>query len=173
MFLVCEAAHAASTRAPRSRGFPRPVRPLLRFPALSSFPGHILAQEARWCALGKRLMSVPISARISSPVLGPTPGSVPRRLSSPSKGRMHSAISASSLAISWSRKSTCLNWVSRSIRWCAPSIPQRARSNSPRFFFSRPRAKAASLEGSSSPRTSASSIALPETPNTLVATSRA
>ena len=37
-----------------------------RLPALSWLPGHIPAQDARWPAVGKRLMSVPISATSAS-----------------------------------------------------------------------------------------------------------
>ena len=48
------AAWAASTRAARSARLPWRVRPLVRLPARSWFPGHIPAHEARCRAVGKR-----------------------------------------------------------------------------------------------------------------------
>jgi hypothetical protein len=61
------------------------VLPLLRLPALSLLPGHIPAHDARWPAVGKRVMSTPISATSTSTVHGPTPGigSPPRRSGEP------------------------------------------------------------------------------------------
>src|SRR5258706_11079741 len=47
---VWPAAWAHSTRIARSHLLPLPVRPLLRFPALSLFPGLTLAQEQRCLA---------------------------------------------------------------------------------------------------------------------------
>src|SRR5438132_14024288 len=43
-------------------------------PALSSRRGERRAQERRWPAGGKRLMSVPISARMTGAAVGLTPG---------------------------------------------------------------------------------------------------
>src|SRR5688500_12688064 len=51
-----------------------------RLPALSSWRGHSPAQDTRWPAVGKRLMSRPISARIIRAAKGPMPGIVSRRL---------------------------------------------------------------------------------------------
>jgi len=42
---VAPFTRTASTNTERSQGFPRPVLPLRYFPALSLFPGHILAHE--------------------------------------------------------------------------------------------------------------------------------
>jgi hypothetical protein len=63
----------ASTRMPRSQRLPLPVLPEGRLPALSWLPGQILAQEAMWRWLGQRLMSSPISAKMSSAVRRPIP----------------------------------------------------------------------------------------------------
>ena len=48
-----------SMSAPRSQRLPLRVLPLRRLPALSEFPGHTPAHEARWAALGKGGMSIP------------------------------------------------------------------------------------------------------------------
>src|SRR5690349_19002301 len=66
VFLVCDAASADSTRSLRNQGLPLRVLPFKRFPALSWFPGHIPAQEAKCLALGNRVVSVPISANTPS-----------------------------------------------------------------------------------------------------------
>jgi hypothetical protein len=44
------------------------VRPCLRLPALSMLPRHRPAHDARWRLVGKRLVSVPISAMTTSAV---------------------------------------------------------------------------------------------------------
>src|ERR1039457_5189465 len=57
---------AASPRAALRQGLPRPVALLpLRFPADCLTWGDHLAQETRWEAVGKTVMSVPISAMMS------------------------------------------------------------------------------------------------------------
>src|SRR5438093_6588014 len=61
-------------RLVRSHLLPFRVFPLRRFPALSSLPGHMPAQLARWPAVGNTAMSVPISARMVSAVRRWTPG---------------------------------------------------------------------------------------------------
>src|SRR5262249_26550237 len=53
---------------------PLVVRPLRRFPALWSLPGHRPAQLARWPAVGNAAMSVPSSATITSAAPLPRPG---------------------------------------------------------------------------------------------------
>src|SRR5260221_4841885 len=73
---IRRAACAASTKAARTHGLPVRVRPLCRLPALSGLPGPRPTQEARWPALGKRLISLPISAKMTAAVRWPTPGSV-------------------------------------------------------------------------------------------------
>jgi hypothetical protein len=60
--LVRIAAIAASLSAALSHLDPLRVRPECCLPAERSFPGHWPAQEARCRALGKMLMSAPISA---------------------------------------------------------------------------------------------------------------
>ena len=61
-----------------SQGAPFRMRVDRRLPALSSFLGHIQAQERKCAAVGNRLMSVPISARIVWALSSLIPG---RRLS--------------------------------------------------------------------------------------------
>lgn len=74
---------------------PQPFVPmpgtLIRFPALRWLPGQTLAQEARWAAVGNRLMSVPTSACISSAPRRPTPGisSSRSRVTSNGHRRLH------------------------------------------------------------------------------------
>ena len=63
------------------------VRPDLRLPADWSLPGHCPAQEARWPALGKTVMSVPISAMITSAERRCTPGIVHNSSTAGAKGR--------------------------------------------------------------------------------------
>src|SRR6266568_4476866 len=69
--LACVAAQAASTRVARNQGLPGPMWLLRRLPALSSLLGHTRAHEARCDPVGKRLTSVPISARIACATRGP------------------------------------------------------------------------------------------------------
>lgn len=57
--LVRTAPRAACTNAERSQRLPRVVRPLLRLPALMLLPGLTPAHEARWAAVGKRVISKP------------------------------------------------------------------------------------------------------------------
>src|SRR5437764_13819330 len=68
-----DAAHATCTSIDRSHRLPLVVVPLRRLPAVWSLPGHTPAHDARWPALGNRLMSVPISATITSAAWCPTP----------------------------------------------------------------------------------------------------
>src|SRR5215211_2128405 len=84
-------------RSDRSQGLPLRVFPLRRLPALSLLPGHIPAQDARWLALGKRAMSVPISATSASATYRPTPGIVSRRPIAGSSSRTRSATSVLTL----------------------------------------------------------------------------
>lgn len=53
---------------------PLVILPLYRFPALSLLPGHRPAHEHKCAADGKRLMSMPISARIVSALRRAIPG---------------------------------------------------------------------------------------------------
>src|SRR2546430_4251210 len=67
---------AASMSAIRSHRLPFRVFPDLCLPALSWLPGHIPAQLARCQSLGKRLMSAPTSASITSAVRRTIPWTV-------------------------------------------------------------------------------------------------
>ena len=86
---------AASTRAERSQGLPRPVAPLLSVPALSLLPGHTWAQEDKCLAVGKEIISGPVSARISWAVRGPTPGMASATWMASSKGSIRSTTTSS------------------------------------------------------------------------------
>ena len=59
------AAQAHWIRVVFSQGAPLRMRVDRRLPALSSFFGHSPAQEIRWPSVGKRLMSMPISATMT------------------------------------------------------------------------------------------------------------
>src|SRR6266567_9302119 len=65
---------AASPMVPPSQGLPLPVAAALLRPADWRALGANLAQDTRWPGVGKRDMSVPVSARISCAVVMPTPG---------------------------------------------------------------------------------------------------
>ena len=97
------AARAASVRAARSQRFPRRVFPDLCFPALSLLPGQRPAQLARCPALGKTVMSTPISAISTSATRGPTPGISSRRAWSAAYGAMTSAMRSLTVAIASSK----------------------------------------------------------------------
>src|SRR5918992_2489734 len=84
----------------RNQGLPCPVCPFLRLPALSLFPGQTLAQEERWPSVGKRLISVPSSARISSAARSPMPGTTSAAWIASSKGPMRCSTSWSNWVIS-------------------------------------------------------------------------
>src|SRR6516225_8234482 len=100
-------AAAHCTRVVLSQGAPLRIRVDRRLPALSSFFGHRPAQEIRCPAVGKRLMSRPISARMISALRTLTPGMVksaiaPRKGStSASTSRSISSIAASIASICW------------------------------------------------------------------------
>src|SRR5262249_9137189 len=73
------AAQAAVTSVVLSHGAPGRTRVDRRFPALSSLRGHSPAQEIRWAAVGKRVMSTPISATRTWATVSLTPGIVTRK----------------------------------------------------------------------------------------------
>ena len=75
-FLTLMADQAACTMPVRSQRLPCPMVPEKRLPALSLLPGASLAQLTKWAAVGKRLMSAPISASNISAVRRLTPGMV-------------------------------------------------------------------------------------------------
>ena len=80
--LALEAPCAQRTSVVLSREFPLRVLPLLLFPALSLFPGHTPAQEARWAAVWNLDMSVPITERMLFAEFSPMPGISVRRSTS-------------------------------------------------------------------------------------------
>ena len=133
-------------------------------------PGTCPAHDARWPAVGKRVMSAPISATMTSAARCPPPGSSqpvagPRRKgpSPPRSASSRRAIAASRWS-TWARCSRSMNGV------VVPNRPgQRLRAA--RGSCSQPAlASSASTSGSRSPAISASSIARPDTPSTSVAT---
>src|SRR4051794_41952999 len=65
---------AAVPRAALSQRSPGRVRAGLLLPPVLLLPGQTPAQDARWAAVVKRLMSVPISGRMTSAGGGGTPG---------------------------------------------------------------------------------------------------
>ncbi len=103
LFVVRAADSAASVSAVRSHGFPFRVVPGRCFPALSLFPGHTPAQLARWPAVGKAVMSAPISAMITSAVRLFTPWIVSSRASSSANGPISSSIRVPIASIASSR----------------------------------------------------------------------
>lgn len=100
VFFEWDAAHPACTRACRSHRFPRRVRPVRRFPALSLLPGHIPAQLAHRPAVGNGSTVGPISASSTSAVCFWIPGIVVSRFSASTSGAVSWAIRASSWATS-------------------------------------------------------------------------
>jgi len=60
--------------AVRRYGLPEPVPTCRRLPPLCLFPGQTRAQDAKWAEVGKRVMSMPVSASTFSAVRRPTPG---------------------------------------------------------------------------------------------------
>jgi hypothetical protein len=74
-------------RSPRFReGRLLRIRVERRLPALSSFLGHRPAQEIRCPAVGKRLMSRPISARMTQALNSLMPGMVVKSWTAARKG---------------------------------------------------------------------------------------
>src|SRR3954469_16866292 len=61
-----EVTATISPRVAPSQGLPLPVDPPFFFPAELLSMGANLAQEARWPAVGKRLMSMPISTGLQA-----------------------------------------------------------------------------------------------------------
>lgn len=109
------AAHAAVMRVGLSQGALCRVRVDRRLPALSSRRGHKPAQEIRWPTVGKRVMSVPISAMSTRAVVSLSPGIVFSRLTAARMGsraspiRASIAVTAASNASIWLRCSWIMN----------------------------------------------------------------
>ena len=80
-----------------------------RLPALSSLRGHRPAQDTRWAGVGKRLMSKPISDRMTLAATPLTPGMWVSRATASRKGSSRSPNSLSisampaSIASAWAR----------------------------------------------------------------------
>src|SRR5262245_57827270 len=68
------ADQAAWTSVVLSQGLLERMRVERRLPALSCRRGHSPAHDTRWAALGKRVMSKPISATITRATVSLTPG---------------------------------------------------------------------------------------------------
>src|SRR5918996_4551533 len=80
------AALAHSIRVARSHFDPLRVRSDVHLPADSLLPGYSPVQEARWPAEGKRDMSAPLSAMMTSAERLSTPGIVRSSSTSVEKG---------------------------------------------------------------------------------------
>jgi hypothetical protein len=76
---------------------------VLPFPALSLLPGHRPAHDAKWRLVGKRVMSVPISAITTSAVRRWIPGMVSRAVIAPCDGSNAPVIRSSTCVIASSR----------------------------------------------------------------------
>src|SRR3954452_24793942 len=103
VFLLRLALLAHSTSVWLSHLEPLRVLPVRRLPADSSLPGHMPAQEARCLAVGKTLMSPPVSAMITSAARRPTPGIVHKSSTAGAKGPSCFSIAAESSSIASSR----------------------------------------------------------------------
>jgi hypothetical protein len=93
------------TRAVLSHGAPLRVRVERRLPALSSFLGHIVAQDSKCPAVGKRATSTPISATRTCAVSSLTPSIVVSRRAHSSIGAKVFPTSASNVARACSNES--------------------------------------------------------------------
>ena len=76
MFFVRDADIAATPNAPLRWALLWRLCALLTLPADSFIPGHTPAQDARWPAVGKIVMSAPVSAMITSATVCEMPGIV-------------------------------------------------------------------------------------------------
>ncbi len=114
-----------------SQGAPLRIRVERRLPALSSFRGHRPAQEIRWPAVGKRLMSMPISATITwAPRLADA-GDGGQQLDGGAKGIDAGVDLLSISAMAASRASI---WSRCSLQQEAMMVASRARARPPRSF---------------------------------------
>src|SRR5499427_7769386 len=100
---VRAADHAAWTRVVLSQGLLERVRVESRLPALSCKRGQRPAHETRWAAVGKRVMSKPISATITRATVSLTPGMVIRWSTAARKGARASPRRASTSRTAASR----------------------------------------------------------------------
>ena len=95
--VVWRAAEAHSVRISPSHRLPLVVVPDRRLPPVMLLPGHIPAHDARCAAVGKRVMSTPISAMMHSAARLPTPVMVSSRSRAVTKGTITRSTSASSV----------------------------------------------------------------------------
>jgi hypothetical protein len=79
------------------------IRVERRLPALCSIRGHRPAQEIKCPIVGKRDMSIPISATMTCAATRLTPGMVTRRAAATRKGSSAAPIWASKAAMRWRR----------------------------------------------------------------------
>ena len=121
-------------------------------------------------AVGKTVMSVPISAMITSAVRCLTPGIVQSSRAAVAKGASCSSTASESRSICSSRKSMWARIADTTSACSELKRPSSASCNAGIFCLSLPLARPARTTGSVVPRQSASSIALPETPRMSVAT---
>jgi hypothetical protein len=142
----------------------------LRLPADSRCPGHRPAQLARCLAVGKALMSPPVSAMITSAVRRCTPGIVHNSSTAAAKGAICSSTRCEIASISDSRSSMRASMRSSKKAWWARKRPSSALRSSGSLRRSLPLASSASASASASPSIRARIIARPETPITSVAT---
>src|SRR3954453_9471714 len=150
---------------------PLRVRPERRLPADWSLPGQRPAQLARCPAVGNTLMSVPISATMTSAVRWATPVIVLASCTPPAPGGPNwSSIASESRSICSSRKSRCARIAPITSAWWASKRPSSACLSAGSLARSLPLANSASTSGSVVPATSASSIARPDAPRMSVAT---
>ena len=167
----CPARQAHWLSISPSQGSPGRVLPERRLPPVMLVPGASPAQEARWPAVGKRLMSTPISAMIASAARSPTPGMVQRRERASAKGTpvsltwvaKRASIWASRRAIWRSRYSACSRAMPTIRAWWSLKRPRSASLSWGIFFRITPSACSARTSGSRSPATRALSMMRPET----------
>src|SRR3712207_5690486 len=153
-----------------SQGAPLRSRVERRLPALSSLRGQRPAQDTRWAAVGKRRMSLPISATMARAASSPTPGTVRSRRTASRKGsrpRSPSASTSASAAASASYWPRCRRSRKRCRSVTRPVSAARSRAGS---ALTRGWTRASSRSGSRSPATSASRIARPLRPVMSVST---
>ena len=94
-------------REPRPERLPWPLAALpLDLPADWLTPGASRAQDARWAAVGNRVMSIPIFAMITQAAVRAIPGMASRRAAASAKGAISCSILTSRAAMSASIAST-------------------------------------------------------------------
>src|SRR3954466_7344860 len=128
------AAMAVSSSAKSSHLEPSRVRPERRLPADWSLPGHWPAQDARCRADAKRVMSVPISARMHSAPRRWMPTIVHSSSTAGAKGRSCSSIASDKRSMCSARKSMWARIAPIQRRWCSSKWPASASRRAGIFF---------------------------------------